>query len=264
MFELTTRAELLQQHHPTSLKPLVLIFGDPFVIGPQSNILHSLKTGESAFEYTFNKSAFDYMKENGAARELFHRYFTATSKLNCPVLADSYPFSEFHKIIDIGGGHGSLMAHILRQHPSVTGILFDLPEVVDGPNEIDSKIAQRCEVVGGDFFKEVPKGCDIYIMQQVIHDWNDDQAIKILKNCRDAMNDNGRLLVIDAVLAPGNKRDINKFIDLNMLVGMPGGRERTEPEFRELFEKAGLEIIKIIPTNTILSFSIVEGKKVKI
>lgn len=261
MFELTPKAELLKENHPTSLRPMVLLFGDPIVRGPWSNVMYSLKTGESAFEYTFNMGVFDYMKDHGDARELFQRHFTATSQLNCPVIAASYPFSKFRKVIDIGGGHGALLAQILRQHPSVNGVLFDLPEVVQGPNEISSDIAQRCEIVGGDFFKGVPEGGDIYIMQQVIHDWNDEMAVNILTNCRKAMTDNGRLLVVDAVLAAGNDRDMNKFIDLSMLVGMPGGRERSEQDFRKLFQNAGLELTKIISTASLLSLSIVEGKK---
>ena len=186
---------------------------------------------------------------------------TVFSIVNCPVIAASYPFSGFRKVIDIGGGRGSLLAHILRQHPSVHGVLFDLPDVVQGASEIDSDISPRCEMVGGDFFKAVPEGGEIYIMQQVIHDWNDELATKILTNCRKAMADNGRLLVVDAVLAPGNVRDVNKFMDLHMLLATKGGRERTEAEFRRLFQDAGLELMRIISTASMLSFSIVEGKK---
>ncbi len=260
MFELTPMAELLQENHPTSLRYLVLLVGHSLWREPWGNIMHSIKTGEAAFEYTFNKNVFEYMKEHEDASEIGQRYLTVFSILNCPVIAASYPFSEFRKVIDIGGGHGSLLAHILRQHPSVKGVLFDLPEVVQGPIEIDSDIAQRCEIVGGDFFKGVPEGGDLYIMQQIIHDWNDELAVNILANCREAMTDNGRLLVIDAVLAPGNDQDMNKFMDLHMLIAT-GGRERTEAEFRKLFQDAGLELTRIISTASILSFSIVEGKK---
>jgi hypothetical protein len=192
---------------------------------------------------------------------ILQKFLTVFSIVNCPIIASSYPFSDFAKIVDIGGGRGSLMAHILRQHPSVNGVLFDQPEIIQGPNEIDSEIAERCEIVGGDFFEAVPGGGNLYIMQQVIHDWNDEMAVKILTNCRTAMADNGRLLVIDAVLEPDNNQDMNKFMDLNMLLGSKGAKERNEKDFRELFENAGLEMTRIISTASILSFSIVEGKK---
>ncbi len=261
LFELTPMAELLQENHPMSLRPLVLLVGDPIWREPWGNIMYSIKTGEPAFEYTFKKGFFDYMGEHEDAMELFQGYLTVFSILNCPVIAASYPFSDFRKVIDIGGGRGSLLAHILRQHPSVHGVLFDLPEVVRGPNEIDSDIAPRCEIVGGDFFKAVPEGGDIYILQQIIHDWDDELATKILTNCRKAMVDNGRLLVVDAVLAPGNNQDLNKFTDLHVLLGAKGAKERTEAEFQKLFQDAGLELTRIISTASVLSFSIVEGKK---
>jgi hypothetical protein len=263
MFVLTPKAELLKESHPTSLRPIVLLTGDHFWRGPWDNIMHSIKTGESSFEYTFKKDIFSYTNEHEDARELFQRALTAFSIVNCPAIAVSYPFNEFRKVIDIGGGRGSLLAHILRQNPSVNGILFDLPEVVQGPNEIDSEIAERCEIVGGDFFKEVPEGGDLYIMQQVIHDWDDELAVKILTNCRSAMAENGRLLVVDAVLEPENKHDMNKFQDVTMLLVNKGARERSEQDFRKLFENAGLELTRIISTASILSFSIVEGKKTR-
>jgi len=118
----------------------------------------------------------------------------------------------------------------------------------------------RCKVEGGDFFEAVPKGGDIYIMQQIIHDWDDELAVKILSNCRKAMTSNARILVVDAVIKPGNKRDMNKFIDLQMLLINVGGRERTAKEFKLLFQKAGLELLKIIPTASM--FSIIEGRKI--
>ena len=261
VFELTPMAELLQENHPMSLRSFLLLIGDPTFREPWGNILYSIKTGEPAFDYIFKKGLFAYLEEHEDAMELFQRYMTVSSIVDCPVISSSYPFSKFRKVIDIGGGRGPLLVHILRKHPSVNGVLFDLPDVVQGANAIDSDIAPRCEIVSGDFFKGVPEGGDLYILQQVIHDWNDELATHILANCRKAMADNGRLLVIDAVLVPGNSRDANKFVDLAMLVGHKGGRERTEPEFRKIFQDAGLELTRIIPTDSIFSLSIIEGKK---
>ena len=261
VFELTPMAELLQESHPMSLRPFLLLIGNPIWREPWGNIVYSIKTGEAAFDSIFKKGLFEYLEEHEDAMELFQGYMTVSSMVDCPVISSSYPFSKFSKIIDIGGGRGSLLVHILRKHPSVNGVLFDLPDVVQGSNAIDSDIAPRCEIVSGDFFKGVPEGGDLYILEQIIHDWNDELATRILANCSKAMADNGRLLVIDAVLVPGNSRDANKFMDLAMLVGHKGGRERTEPEFRKIFHDAGLELIRIISTDSISSLSIIEGEK---
>jgi SAM-dependent methyltransferase len=263
MFKLTPKAELLQESHPASLRPIALLTGGHFYRGPWGNIMYSIETGGSSFEYTFKRDIFSYTKEHEDAMNLFQRALTAFTIINCPVIADSYPFFDFRKVIDIGGGRGSLLAHILKQHPSVNGILFDLPEVVKEPNEIDREISERCEIVGGDFFKAVPEGGDLYIMQQVIHNWDDELAIKILTNCRRAMAENGKLLVIDAVLEPENKHDLNKFQDITMLLINKGARERSEQDFRKLFKNAGLELTRIISTDSILSVSILEVKKQK-
>ncbi len=259
MFKLTPVAETLKTNHPMSVRPFVLLAGSPVWREPWGNILHSIKTGEPAFEPVFKKGFFDYLNEHEEEWGIFNDWMTRVSNMNCPVIAASYPFSKFQRVVDIGGGQGSLLAHILRKHPAINGVLFDLPDVVKDATEIDSAIASRCEIVGGDFFKAVPEGGDLYIMQQIIHDWDDELASKILTNCRNAMADNGRLLVVDAVIKPGNSKDMNKIIDLQMLLMTKGGRERTEQEFREPFRDAGLELLRIIPTASM--FSIIEGKR---
>ncbi len=259
VFELTPSAETLQENHPMSVRPLALLAGDPIWREPWGNIMHSIKTGEAAFENIFKKNFFEYLGEHKDKAEIFNNWMTRVSNMNCPVIAASYPFSKFRKVVDIGGGQGSLVAHILRKHPNINGVLFDMPDVVENAAEIDDDIASRCEIVGGDFFEAVPKGGDLYIMQQVIHDWNNALAVKILSNCRSAMANNGKILIVDAVIKSGNTRDVNKFIDLQMLLLNKGGRERTEQEFRTLFQDAGLELSRIIPTASM--FSIIEGKK---
>ncbi|MBI2830768.1 MAG: methyltransferase domain-containing protein [Chloroflexi bacterium] len=259
MFKLTPLAETLQKNHPMSVQPAALLIGDPIWREPWVNIIHSIKTGEEAFENVFKKSYFEYLNEHADTWETFNNWMTRESNMNCPIIAASYPFSKFRKVVDVGGGHGSLLAHILRKYPTVNGVLFDLPDVVKGATEINSAIASRCQMVGGDFFKAVPEGADLYIMQQIVHDWSDELATKILTNCKNVMADDGRLLVVDAVIKPGNSQDMNKFIDLQMLLITKGGRERTEQEFKKLFHDAGLELLRIIPTASM--FSIIEGQK---
>jgi len=258
-FKLTTAAETLQKDHPWSVMPFALLIGDPIWREPWGNIMHSLKTGENAFKHVFGKNFFDYLDEHPEQAQVFNDWMTRVSNMNCPVIAASYPFNKFRKVVDIGGGQGSLLAHILKKYPDVHGVLFDLPKVVESASEIDESIASRCEVVGGSFFDSVPAGGDLYIMQQIIHDWEDDLAVRILSNCREAMSEDARILVVDAVIKPGNGRDMNKFVDLQMLLINKGGRERTAKEFTALFQTAGLKLVKIIPTASM--FSIVEGQK---
>jgi hypothetical protein len=259
VFEMTPAAEVLGEDHPMSVRPLALLIGDSIWREPWGDILYSVETGENAFQHVYGKSFFEYLDEHKDKSEIFNSWMTKISNMNCPVIAASYPFSKFKRVIDVGGGHGSLLVHILKRYRSVNGVLFDIPSVINSATEIDDSIASRCEKVEGDFFVAVPLGGDLYIMQQIIHDWSDELAIRILSNCRDAMSDDARILVIDAVIKPGSGRDMNKFIDLQMLLLNKGGRERTEEEFRQLFQASGLELLRIIPTSSM--FSIIEGRK---
>jgi hypothetical protein len=259
IFKITSSAEVLLRDHQMSVYPFALLVGDPLWREPWGDIMYSLKTGQNSFQHVYRKNFFDYLNENKDKSELFNNWMTRVSNMNCPVIAASYPFFKFKKVIDIGGGHGSLLAHILKKHPGVNGVLFDLPIVIKSATEIDDSLSSRCDKVEGSFFDLVPGGGDLYIMQQIIHDWDDERAIKILSNCRDAMTHDARILVVDAVIKPGNERDMNKFIDLQMLIINKGGKERTKQEFKQLFQKAGLKLLKIIPTASM--FSIIEGRK---
>jgi len=140
-FDLTPAAESLQKDHPLSVYPFALLVGDPIWREPWGDIMHSIKTGENAFQHVFEKKYFDYLNEHKEKSELFNSWMTRVSNMNCPLIAASYPFSRFKKIIDIGGGHGSLLSHILRKHSGVNGVLFDLPDVIKTVTEIDESIA---------------------------------------------------------------------------------------------------------------------------
>ncbi len=256
-FGLTSLATTLQSDNPMSVRSLAVLVGEQFWWDPWGNLEHSVMTGEAAFERVFGIRIFEYFGKHPEIGHSFNKWMTRLSELTVPALLESYDFSTFHKVVDIGGGHGSLLVNILKANPKIKGVLFDLPDVVKAANEIDADIIERCEIIGGDFFELVPAGGDAYILKQIIHDWDDDLSVKILKNCHKAMADNGRVLVIDAVIQPGNAPDLNKFIDLNMLILTHGGRERTEFEFRSLFEAAGFELTNIFSTPSL--FSIIEG-----
>ena len=256
-FELTPMASALQSDIPMSLRPYVLLLGDKSWWDPWGSLLHSVKTGKAAFDHIFGMSYSEYLRMHPDIAKIFNECMTSVSRAHNPAIVESYDFSRFQKIVDVGGGHGSLLTAILKAYPTLTGILFDLPHVVNSIDKLDVEISGRCEIIGGDFFEKAPAGGDAYILKQIIHDWNDDLSIKILRNCHKAMAEKGRVLIIEAVIEPGNAQSISKFFDLHMLVTGPGAKERTESEFRSLLKAAGFEVSKIIPTPS--SFCIIEG-----
>ena len=256
-FELTPMASALQSDIPMSLRPYVLLLGDKSWWEPWGNLLHSVKTGEAAFDHIFGMGYSEYLETHPDIAKIFNECMTSVSQAHNPAIVGSYDFSSFQKIVDVGAGHGSLLTAILKANPTATGILFDLPHVVNSIDKSNVEIGGRCEIMGGDFFEEVPAAGDAYILKQIIHDWNDELSIKILKNCHKAMTEKGRVLIIEAVIEPGNAQSISKFFDLHMLVTGPGAKERTESDFRSLFNAAGFELSNIIPTAS--SFCIIEG-----
>ena len=174
-----------------------------------------------------------------------------------PAVADAYNFDGIHSIVDIAGGHGLLLATILKRNPQLRGTLFDMPHVIEGAKNGPLKsVMERCTLASGDMFSSVPAGADAYIMKHIIHDWKDDRCIQILKACRKSVNSGGRLLVVDNVIQPGNDFSPAKFLDLQMLI-FPSGCERTEKQFRDLFAAAGWKLTRITPT--VAADSIVEG-----
>ena len=182
-----------------------------------------------------------------------------TIQVSTAVVA-TYGFSRFSKIVDVGGGNGALILSILKVHPQMSGVLFDLPYVVeDAQKHIKAAgLTGRCAVVAGDFFVYVPSGGDAYILKNIIHDWDDERALKILQNCRRAMAENGKLLLVEGVIPPGNEPSFGKLVDLNMLV-MAGGGEHTEAEYRALFAAAGFTLTNVVPLQSPFSFSVIEG-----
>jgi hypothetical protein len=174
----------------------------------------------------------------------------------------AYDFSAFRRVVDVGGGHGSLLAAVLQSARGLHGVLFDRSEVTVGAGKIlRDELGERCEIIAGDFFQFVPSGGDLYMLKFVLHDWGDEFAIKILRNCRTAMSENCRLLVIESVVPPGNEPHYSKFMDLNMLVLNHQGMERTEAEYRSLFAAAGFRLTNIIATRS--PMNLIEGLPVE-
>jgi len=253
-FTLTPLAAYLQTSVFGSMRALAIMFGEEWHWQPWWNVLYSIKTGNSAFEHVNGMKLFEYLAQDTEAAQVFNEAMTVmTSMFNATTTAN-YDFSSIRKIVEVGGGHGSLISAILKAYPRMQGVLFDLPTVVIGAKyHIEAEeLAERCEIVEGDFFESVPSGGDAYILKNVIHDWDEDSAITILRNCHRAMVDKGELLLIEAVIPPKNEPSLSKFLDLEILV-IAGGYERTEAEYRTLLEAAGFHLTNVIKTESPLS-----------
>jgi copper chaperone CopZ len=222
-----------------------------------AHLEHCVRTGKQALDRIYGTPVFEFFGKHPEEAQIFNDAMTALSTIDSPAVAESYSFDQIHSIVDVGGGHGLLLATILARNPHMRGTLYDVPRVVEGAKDGPLKpLMERCTVASGDMFSSVPAGADAYIMKHIIHDWPDDLCLKILKACRKSVNAGGRVLVVDWVIQPGNDFSPGKFLDLQMLI-FPGGCERSEKQFRDLFAAAGWQLTRIVPTAA--GESIVEG-----
>jgi hypothetical protein len=217
------------------------------------NLLHAVRTGESAFRSVHGADVWDYRAGHPDEGAVFDRAMTDNTRRTNRRLLAAYDFSPFATVVDVGGGHGALLAALLDAHPGMRGVLFDLPHVVAGASVDEA----RCDVIAGSFFDGVPPGGDAYVLKAIVHDWEDGEALRILQACRDAAPGHARLLVVERDLGAANENPDAKFSDLNMMIG-PGGRERTREEFAALFEGAGFALEREVPTG--IGFSVFEGR----
>jgi hypothetical protein len=258
-FSLTSMGECLCSDSTTPIGPWARFIGRPHLWQAWGHLLHSVRTGENAFTNLNNQSVWQFRDENPAEAAIFNEAMTGNSRATLQALLDSFDFSPFGHIVDVGGGEGQTIAGILRANPPLRGTLFDQPHLVARAQAFLSGqgLAGRCTVIGGSFFENVPGGGDTYMLRMVIHDWEDEQAIAILKRCRAAMPAHGRLLLIEQIVPPPNEGPVMKFSDLNMLVS-PGGRERTREEFEQLFALSGFTLTRAIKAGP--RMSVIEGK----
>lgn len=258
-FALTPLAEPLRENVPGSKRALALMSGDE-QFHAWTEIEYSIRTGEKAFDKVFGQPIFDYLGEHPDKARIFDAAMTGIHGRESNALLDAYDFSSFEVVADIGGGNGSLMSALLEKHSTLKGILFDLPHVVEHAqvNIEAAGVSDRCELVGGNFFESVTAGADAYLMRHIIHDWNDEKSLTILKNCHQVMSPESKLLIVESVIPPGNAPFGGKFLDLVMML-IPGGKERSEEEYRALFAESGFELKRIVPTET--EVSILEAVK---
>jgi O-methyltransferase/methyltransferase family protein len=222
-----------------------------------SELEYCVRTGKQALDKVYGEPIFQFFEKRPEEAQLFNQSMTDLSTIAGPAVAEAYSFDGIRSIVDVAGGHGLLLATILKKNPHMKGTLYEIPHVVAGAKDGPLKpMMDRCTLASGDMFSAVPVGADAYIMKYIIHDWPDDLCIKILKACRKGVNPGGKLLVVDHVIQPGNDFAPGKFLDLQMLI-FPGGCERTEKQFRELFAAAGWQLSRVIATA--VPESIVEG-----
>ncbi|WP_211348349.1 methyltransferase [Saccharothrix texasensis] len=254
-FALTPAAELLRGDVPGSYRAAVLMLTDRTFWRPAGELEETVRTGTSPFDRLFGMPFFDHFARDAETAAVFHVGMAAMSDPENPLVARACEFPPASTVVDLGGGHGGLLLAVLREHPGVRGVLFEQPHVLREHRLGELGADDRWDLVAGDFFAEAPPG-DFYLIKRILHDWDDEQSARILRHCREAVSEHGRVLVVDAVIPPGNDPDPGKVIDLLMMSSLPG-RERTRADFDALFAEAGLRVTRVLPTGTRLS--IVEG-----
>ena len=216
------------------------------------DLLYSVRTGGTAFEHCFGASRFEWLEAHPEQEALFQHAMIALSQGANEAVAEAIDFTPFKCVVDVGGGHGQLLSAILARNPHLSGVLFDrLPSIEMAKTGLGGPLP-RTEFLAGDFFKGAPEGGDVYILKRVIHDWDDERATAILRNCRNVMQPSGKVLLAERITEQGNDPDLNKYLDIVML-GITGGVERTEREFENLLARSGLRLERVIPAGAGMS-----------
>ena len=256
-FSETPLSAVLRSNANPSLRAFAVMHGREWHARGWARLEDSVRTGKQAMEQIYGAPVFQFMEQHPEEARIFDQAMSDLSAIDSPAVSDAYRFDGIRSLVDVGGGHGQLLATILTRNPQLTGTLYDVAHVVKGAaNGPLKSVMARCSIASGDMFSSVPAGADAYIMKHIIHDWPDEACLKILRACRKGVNPGGRLIVVDNVIPPGNDFHPGKFLDLQMLI-FPGGCERTEGQFRDLFAAAGWKLTRIIPTR--VPESIIEG-----
>lgn len=242
----TAMSEHLRADHPDTVRDWIRFLGGPWNGEIWNHSLHSFRTGESATVEALGAPFFDWLAEHADAHETFDSAMAQTSRLVGPLFVAGFDLGRFRRVCDVGGGNGSLIADVLTAAPQLEGVLFDLPEVVArAPDVLAARgVADRCEIVGGSFFESVPAGCDLYVLKNIVHDWDDDSCVTVLGHIRDGMTPGATVVLLEMLMPTSRIEHPAKYADLLMLVLTGAGRERTEAEFAALAARAGLRLAK--------------------
>jgi hypothetical protein len=253
-FELTALAQTLRSDVNGSLRNLAVLYGEEWLWSAYGKASYSVMTGLPAFERAHGQSFFEYLQAHPEAAVSFDRGMSAYSEQEAAAVLESYDLSGVTRLVDVGGGHGALLAAILRRYPQLHGVLFEQSSVIDHAVDLMSRagLSQRCTLVAGDFFDSIPADGDVYLLKSVMHNWDDEHSRAILTNCRRAMHRESRLLIIDRVVPEGNAAAEAKLFDINMLVVL-GGLERTAAQYRDILQQADFELLRVIATQAPVS-----------
>lgn len=260
-FSSTPMSQLLRKNAPDSIGGFSTFFCSDWHWLVWGHLDYSVRTGKPAFEKIYQKPFFDYLEDHPLPAQIFNNGMTSFSAHTGNAVVEAYDFSGIHTLTDVGGGHGYLLASILKRYPDMQGILFDAPSVVQGAQSVigAEDIGKRIACVGGNFFEPIKVQTDAIIMKHIIHDWDDENSLKILRNCSESLKPGGKLLVVEMVIPGPNQPSIGKFLDLQMLVFLHS-YERTEKEYAALLEQAGFRLTGIFPSAS--PFSVIEAVRV--
>jgi hypothetical protein len=257
-FVLTPLAEQLRGDVPNSQRAFAIMVGEEHY-RCWGDLMYSIQTGKTSFEKIYGEPIFDWMSKHAEQAAVFDQAMVSVHGRETGAMLDAYDFSDIGTLADVGGGNGSVLRGVLTRYPKMRGMLCDLSGVIERAKPLIAKdgLADRLQTIPTNFFESVPEGADAYLMRHIIHDWNDEQSLTILRNVRRAIGKDGRLLLIEGIIPPGNDPNFSKLLDLNMLL-IPGGKERTESEYRDLYSKAGFRLSSITATRS--DVSVIEGR----
>lgn len=248
-FALTPLSAALQSDAPEQTRSTVQMLAGPTAWKGWGEFLHSVQTGETAMQKAFGQSLFDFLDANPDQSALFNGAMIGFTSEEKPAVVSAYDFSSVKTLVDVGGGNGSLLAAILLAHPTMKGILYDLPHpALEARHTFEAKqLTNRCQSIEGNFFDSIPDGGDCYLLSHVLHDWNDGKCLQILRNCRGAMQVGDKLLLVETIMPDGNDFHLAKFMDINMMA-FTGGKERTVEEYASLLERTGFRLSEVTQT----------------
>ncbi len=259
-FRLTSLGQPMRSGAADSVRAICILWGGDSNL--EGRLVDSVRSGKTAVELVSGSADWmEYHQHNATGAGVFNAAMTALSNAHYRGVLDAYNFAPIRELVDIGGGHGRLISMILTAYPKMRGVLFDLPHAFEGGQKAiaEAGLSDRCEVASGDFFQSVPEGADAYILSRVIHDWDDDKAVSILKVVRNAMAPRGRLLLFETMIKGGNQLSYPLLSDINMMI-RTGGSERSETDYRTLYKAAGFKLTKAIATKSPTGMTILEGK----